>query len=77
MQDAVQLLEVALRLPEAQRATVADGLLESLEPPGGDSMEQEEWLAEIRRRAQAALAGSPAVSWEEARAEINSRLARL
>ena len=31
-------------------------------------------LAEIERRARAAMAGSPGVSWSEARAQIQSRL---
>jgi hypothetical protein len=73
MKDAVRILEAALNLPEAQRASVARSLLESLEPPDA-GMTQEEWLTEIERRARAAMEGSPGVLWEDARTEINRRL---
>jgi len=35
----------------------------------------EDWLAEIERRARAAIAGEPGLSWEEVRAEVERRLA--
>jgi hypothetical protein len=73
MEDAVRILEAALNLPEAQRASVAGSLLESLEPPDA-GMTRQEWLAEIERRTRAALEGRPGVLWEEARIEINQRL---
>lgn len=36
---------------------------------------KEDWIAEIERRARAAAAGEPGVSWEETRATIERRLA--
>lgn len=75
--NAVRLLRDALQLPEDERAELACGLLDSLEP--GDpapARSREEWLGEIERRARAALAGEPGVSWEEARADLERRLGR-
>jgi hypothetical protein len=50
-------------------------LLASLDPdvPGGRDREAD-WIAEIERRARAAIAGRPGVSWPEARAQILDRL---
>ena len=72
-----RLLEEALQLPPEQRAELAGDLLATLEPdtPSGQRTEAE-WIAEIERRARAAIAGSPGVSWAEARAQIQSRLPR-
>ena len=36
----------------------------------------EDWLAEIERRARVAIAGEPGISWEEVRAAIEQRLPR-
>jgi putative addiction module component (TIGR02574 family) len=70
-----RLLEEALRLPPDQRAELAGDLLATLEPDTpGEQRTEAEWIAEIERRARAALAGSPGVSWAEARAQIQNRL---
>jgi hypothetical protein len=70
-----QLLEEALRPPPDQRAELAGDLLATLEPDTpSDQRTDAEWIAEIERRARAAIAGSPGVSWAEARAQIQSRL---
>ena len=72
---AEQLLEEALQLSEDQRAELTWGLLDSFGPPPAEDRRNEEWIAEIERRARAALSGEPGISWEEARAEIRHRLA--
>ena len=76
MPDAVeQVLEEALRLSPDQRARLVTELLATLEPDTPSQRRSEtEWIEEIERRARAALAGSPGVSWDEARARIQSRL---
>ena len=72
-----RLLEEALRLSPDQRAELASELLATLEPDTPSERRAEaEWIAEIERRARAAIAGSPGVSWAEARAQIQSRLPR-
>jgi len=72
---AQQLLQQALRLNEEERVVVATSLLESVEAPPHDRRTDREWIAEIERRARAALAGSPGLSWPDARARIEERLA--
>ena len=74
--SAAQLLEEALQLSEDQRAELTWGLLDSLSLPPAEGRSDEEWLAEIERRARAALSGEPGIPWEEAQAEIRHRLAR-
>jgi putative addiction module component (TIGR02574 family) len=70
-----RLLEEALQLPPDQRAELAGDLLATLEPDTPSEQRTEaEWIAEIERRARAAMAGSPGVSWSEARSQIQSRL---
>ena len=70
-----RLLEEALQLPPDQRAELAGDLLATLEPDTPSEQRTEaEWIAEIERRARAAMAGSPGVFWSEARAQIQSRL---
>jgi Putative addiction module component len=71
---AQQILEQALRLNEEERVVVASSLLESLEAPSADLRTDDEWSAEIERRAHAALAGSPSLTWAEARARVEKRL---
>jgi putative addiction module component (TIGR02574 family) len=72
-----RLLEEALQLSPDERAELAGDLLATLEPDTpSDQRTEAEWIAEIERRARAALAGSPGVSWAEARAQIQSRLRR-
>ncbi len=58
-----RLLEEALRLPLDQRAELAGELLATLEPDTPSEQRTEaEWIAEIERRARAAMASSPGVS---------------
>jgi len=74
--NAAKLLEDALQLPEVQRMELAWGLLDSLEPAPGTDRSEQEWLAEIEKRARAARAGEPGIPWEEVKAEIYQRLGR-
>ncbi len=71
---AQQILEQALQLNDEERLIVASSLLKSVEAPQTDRRNNEEWIAEIGRRAQAALSGSPAMTWKDARARIEKRL---
>jgi Putative addiction module component len=72
-----RLLEEALQLPPEQRAELAGELLATLEPDTPSEWRTEaEWMGEVERRARAAMAGNPGVSWAEARAQIQSRLPR-
>lgn len=72
-----ELLAQLLRLPDKQRAGVAAELLASLDPrTPAELRSNEEWLAEIERRARAALAGSPGVPWDQARAELEQRFGK-
>jgi putative addiction module component (TIGR02574 family) len=64
----------ALSLSEDERAELAADLLASLAPP--DPRSEQAWIAEIERRARAALAGEPGVPWDEARRQIEERLKR-
>ena len=72
-----ELLQEALRLSPDQRAELASELLATLEPDTPSERRTDaEWIVEIERRARAAVAGSPGVSWAEARGQIQSRLPR-
>lgn len=71
---AQQILEHALHLNEEERMVIASSLVESVEAPPTDRRNDEEWIAEIERRARAALGGSPCLSWEDARARVEERL---
>jgi hypothetical protein len=72
---ADRLLGEALKLAPEERAKIVAELLATLEPdlPSGQRSEGE-WIQEIERRARAAIAGSPGVSWAEARNQVQSRL---
>jgi len=70
---AQRLLDEARSLPTEDRAEIAQELLSTLEQP--DSRSEAEWLAEIERRARAAIDGAPGLTWEEAKARIRQRLA--
>ena len=75
--NATQLLQDALQLPEDQRAELACELLDSLTSgPPGSEVSEEEWIAEIERRVQAAMAGAPSVSWDDAKAAVYRQLGR-
>ena len=76
-QSAKKILRQALLLPDKERAEVIAELLDSLPPSDPDeSGSDEEWIAEVERRARAAVAGSAGLSWEQARMEIMERLER-
>lgn len=67
-----RLIDEALLLPEDDRLRVAAELLGSV--PGPRSLDRDDWETEIVRRAEAAIAGSPAVPWEEVRRQAEARL---
>ncbi|MDF0643482.1 MAG: addiction module protein [Nitrospira sp.] len=70
-----QLLKDALKLPDEQRAELVVELLDSLPPTEpGHTRSDEEWLVEIERRAQAAQAGEPSLSWKDAQKQVLDRL---
>lgn len=70
-----RLLGEALKLAPEERAKIVAELLASLEPDlPSEGRSEGEWIQEIERRARAAIAGSPGVSWAEARNQIQSRL---
>lgn len=57
--------DAALKLPEADRAWIAEELLESLAPPEG-AMTEEEWEAELDRRVEEYKRNpASALTWEE------------
>ena len=70
------LLHDAMKLPEDERTSLALRLLDSVDPPDplGD-LSDEEWDAEISRRAQAAKSGeSNGATWEEVRQRLERKL---
>ena len=76
-ESARKILKRALLLPEADRAELASELLDSLpRPKSGEERSDEEWIAEVERRASAAFSGSAGLSWEEARARVSDHLRR-
>lgn len=76
MADTVdRVLEEALRLSPDQRVQLVVELLATLEPDTpGQRRSAAEWVQEVERRARAAVAGDPGISWADARAQIQSRL---
>ena len=72
---AEDVLKEALQLSEGERARVAAELLASLDPDieirDGDA-----WIAEVERRAQAAIGGLPGLSWDQTRARVEERIYR-
>ncbi len=72
---ADRLLGKALKLAPDERARIVAELLATLEPDlPSQRRSEDEWIQEIERRARAAVAGSPGVSWTEARDQVQSRL---
>lgn len=69
------ILKEALQLPEGERARVAAGILASLEPDV-ETRDGDAWIAEVERRAQAAIGGLPGLSWSETRSRVEERLSR-
>jgi hypothetical protein len=72
---ADDVLREALQLSEGERARVAAELLASLEPDV-ETRDGEAWIAEVERRAQAAIGGLPGLSWDETRTQIEERISR-
>jgi putative addiction module component (TIGR02574 family) len=63
----------AVELGESDRAALAGLLLNSLEPPADDRLD-EAWVKEIKRRIRSLESGEATeVSWEEARARLWAR----
>lgn len=70
-----QVRKDALQLPDHERAELAAELLDSLPPAlSGQDRSNAQWLAEIERRAKAAQAGAPGITWEDAREQVLNRL---
>jgi putative addiction module component (TIGR02574 family) len=72
---ANQVLKEALQLPEDERADLICSLLDSFGAPPQHERTEREWISEIERRARAAKAGEPGLSWEEVRSSIERHLA--
>lgn len=72
---AEDVLREALQLSELERARVAAELLASLEP-AVEVRDSDAWIAEVERRAQAAVDGVPGIDWSEARSRVEQRLSR-
>jgi hypothetical protein len=69
-----RVLGEALKLAPDERAQVVAELLATLEPDVPSEQRTEaEWIREIERRARAALAGEPGLSWTEVRGQIERR----
>jgi putative addiction module component (TIGR02574 family) len=70
MNDADRFLTIALELPEHRRAEIAARLLESLDRPDQDDLD-EAWAREIERRCAALDSGEAVTSdWSEFRSRI-------
>lgn len=67
MEPAAKLLEEALRLPEDEREDLAAKLLDSLEPPSGVSIEDDE---ELEKRAAEARSGAPGIDWRDLKGRL-------
>jgi len=75
--DADRILGQALKLAPDERARIVAELLATLEPDlPSQQRSQAEWIQEIERRARAAMAGSPGVSWTAARPNSRPALDR-
>jgi hypothetical protein len=72
---AEEVIKEALQLSEGERARVAAELLASLEPDV-ETRDGEAWIAEVERRAQAAIAGLTGLTWDETRKRIEERISR-
>jgi putative addiction module component (TIGR02574 family) len=70
---ADKVLSEALELSENERARVAAELLASLDP-NLETRDGEAWIAEVERRAQAAIGGLPGLTWEETRSRVEERI---
>ena len=71
-----QLLKDALQLSDDERAGLVAELLDSLDPAvPSEGRSEAEWIAEVQRRARAAIAGQPGIPWDQALAQVTDRLA--
>lgn len=71
---AQKLLEAVLELPDDERADVAGALLESLDAPAEEGVE-EAWADEIKRRIEEVESGAvKTIPWEEARHRLRQTL---
>lgn len=66
-----RLMKEALELSLDDRRVMAEELHESLAP--NDKRTEDEWLAEIDRRAHRAVAGEPGIPWADARVMLERR----
>jgi putative addiction module component (TIGR02574 family) len=74
-QQALELLQKALTLPEEERTALVRSLIESLEEVADQGAERA-WDEEIARRIAELDSGrARTVSWEEVRQRISARLA--
>jgi hypothetical protein len=72
----VRILELATELSREEKEEVAAELLASLEPD--DELAAEAWNVAWRDELQRRMADpSPGVAWEEARAQLDARLAAV
>jgi putative addiction module component (TIGR02574 family) len=67
--EAIDLLERALKLPQAARAELAASLIESLDQTADEDAEAA-WQKEIARRLRELEDGDEVVPWTEARRRI-------
>ncbi len=71
---AEAVITLALDLPDSDRAEIAAILLESLDPPAEEGVE-EAWRQEVARRVAAIDAGEvELIPWEQVREELYTRL---
>jgi putative addiction module component (TIGR02574 family) len=74
MNDTDKLLTIALKLPEHQRAEIAARLLQSLDGPPDEGVD-EAWAKEIERRCAALDSGEAVTSdWNEFRVRIEREI---
>jgi putative addiction module component (TIGR02574 family) len=72
--DAADILERALSLPDAERAALADSLLDSLDPTVEEGA-AEAWRQEVNRRVAELECGSvSALPWSDMRARLTAAL---
>jgi hypothetical protein len=69
---ADEVFKEALPLSENERARVAAELLASLDRDV-ETRDGEGWMAEVERRAQAAIDGRPGLGWDETRTRVWAR----
>lgn len=70
-EHAERLLNDALGLPPAERATLAAALLASLDGEPEEKGVDEAWAKEIERRARRLLSGEdPGEPWDKVRADL-------